>query len=58
MCICVDCAWVDSCKTYYTVEENHGVRHLSENPDFQGNNPKIHINILILMCRNFAIYLL
>ena len=46
MCICVDCAWVDRCKTYYTVEEHHGVNHLSENPDFQGNNPKIHVNIL------------
>ena len=46
MCICVDCAWVDRCKTYYTVEEHHGVKHLSKNPDFQGTNPKIHINIL------------
>ena len=45
MCICVDCTWVDRCKTYFTVEENHGVKHLSENPDFQGINPKIHINI-------------
>jgi len=27
------------------VEENHQVKHLSENPDFQGTNPKIHINI-------------
>ena len=46
MCICVDCAWVDRCKTYYTVEEHHGVKHLAEKPDFQGTNPKIHINIL------------
>mgnify|MGYP001161268744 FL=1 len=46
MCICVDCAWVNRCKTYFTVEENHGVKHLSKNPDFQGTNPKIHINIL------------
>ncbi len=45
MCICVDCAWVDRCKTYYKVEENHGVKHVSKNPDFQGLNPKIHINI-------------
>ncbi len=45
MCICVDCAWVDRCKTYYTVEANHGVKHLTHNPDFQGINPKIHINI-------------
>jgi len=45
MCICVDCAWVDRCKTYYTVEETPGVKPLSKNPDFQGTNPKIHINI-------------
>ena len=45
MCICVDCAWVDRCKTYYAVEENHGVKHLTQNPDFQGSNPKIQINI-------------
>tara|TARA_B100001029_G_scaffold34859_1_gene26530 strand:- start:190 stop:441 length:252 start_codon:yes stop_codon:yes gene_type:complete len=46
MCICVDCAWVNRCKTYYSVEEHHGVQHLSHNPDFQGANPKIHINIM------------
>jgi len=46
MCICVDCAWVDRCKTYHTIEEHHGVKHLNMNPDFQGTNPKIHINIL------------
>ena len=45
MCICVDCAWVDRCKTYYEVEENHGVKHISKKPDFQGINPKIHISI-------------
>ena len=46
MCICVDCAWVDRCKPFYTVEEHHQVKHLSKNPDFQGTNPKIHINII------------
>ena len=46
MCICVNCYWVDRCKTYSAVEEQHGVKHISPNPDFQGNNPKIHINIL------------
>ena len=45
MCICVDCAWVNRCKTYHTVEEHHGIQHLTQNPDFQGINPKIHINI-------------
>tara|TARA_Y100001968_G_C19209418_1_gene643992 strand:+ start:582 stop:833 length:252 start_codon:yes stop_codon:yes gene_type:complete len=45
MCICVDCAWVDRCKTYYKVEEQHGAKHISESPDFQGINPKIHVSI-------------
>tara|TARA_B100000579_G_C22257981_1_gene588007 strand:+ start:114 stop:341 length:228 start_codon:yes stop_codon:yes gene_type:complete len=36
---------VDRCKTYYAVEKHHGVKHLTQNPDFQGTNPKIHINI-------------
>ena len=48
MCICIDCALVNRCKTYFTVEEQHGVKHLSQNPDFQGKNPKIQINILDL----------
>ncbi|WP_320663422.1 Ycf34 family protein [Prochlorococcus sp. MIT 1223] len=43
MCICVDCQWVDRCKTYHAVERQHGAQHLTSNPDFQGNNPRIHI---------------
>ena len=55
MCICVDCSWVDRCKTYHTVEEKHQVKHLSKNPDFQGTNPKIHINIFDLPDSNIGI---
>tara|TARA_B100000131_G_C18066801_1_gene592844 strand:+ start:248 stop:499 length:252 start_codon:yes stop_codon:yes gene_type:complete len=43
MCICVNCHWVNRCKTYHSVEKQHGVKHLTSNPDFQGNNPLIHI---------------
>ena len=43
MCICVNCQWVDRCQTYHSVEKQHGVEHLNSNPDFQGNNPRIHI---------------
>tara|TARA_Y100001968_G_scaffold297456_1_gene306414 strand:- start:12854 stop:13105 length:252 start_codon:yes stop_codon:yes gene_type:complete len=43
MCICVNCHWVDRCKTYHAVERQHGVNHLTHNPDFQGNDPRIHI---------------
>ena len=55
MCIWVDCACVDICKNYYTVEEQHGVKHLSQNPDFQGTNPKIQINILDMPDSNTGI---
>ena len=43
MCICVNCAWVDRCKTYHSVEEQHGASHIAAHPDFQGIDPKIHI---------------
>ena len=43
MCICVNCQWVDRCKTYHAVERQHGVEHISSNPDFQGNEPRIHV---------------
>tara|TARA_B100000700_G_C14341808_1_gene533042 strand:- start:193 stop:444 length:252 start_codon:yes stop_codon:yes gene_type:complete len=45
MCICINCQWVDRCKTYHAVETQHGAKHLNEDPDFQGNNPKIHIMV-------------
>ena len=45
MCICVNCRWVDRCKTYHAVEEQHGVNHLTPNPDFQGKDPRIHISV-------------
>ena len=48
MCICVDCAWVDRCKTYHVVETQHGSKHLSANPDFQGVNPRIHVSVMDL----------
>ena len=48
MCICVNCQWVDRCKTYHAVEEQHGVNHLTSNPDFQGKDPKIHISVMDL----------
>ena len=43
MCICVNCRWVDRCKTYHAVEKQHGADHLTEVPDFQGNDPRIHV---------------
>ena len=45
MCICINCEWVDRCVTYHSVEKQHGVDHISNNPNFIGNNPKIHVNL-------------
>ncbi len=45
MCICVNCEWVDRCITYHSVEKQHGVEHVSLNPDFIGENPKIHVSL-------------
>ena len=41
----MNCHWVNRCQTYHSVEKQHGVKHLTPNPDFQGNNPSIHIII-------------
>ena len=46
MCICVDCQWVDRCKTYHAVEKQHGVKHLNLNPDFEPKDPIVHISLL------------
>ncbi len=46
MCICVDCKWVDRCKAYHSVEKQHGVRHLNLSPDFEPNQPVIHISLI------------
>ncbi len=46
MFICVNCQWVDRCKTYHSVETQHGVEHLTLNPDFNPKDPIIHINLI------------
>lgn len=48
MCICVDCRWVERCQAYHAVERQHGVAHLSEQPDFQPSAPRIHVQVLDL----------
>ncbi len=42
----MNCQWVDRCRTYHAVEEQHGVPHLNSEPDFQGNDPRIHISVM------------
>lgn len=45
MCICVDCGWVDSCQAYHAVERQHGVPHLSRNPERRPRQPRIHVQV-------------
>ena len=46
MCICINCKWVDRCITYHDVENNHGVKNISDVPDFKAKNPFIHVSIV------------
>ncbi len=48
MCICVNCRWVDRCKTYHAVEKQHGVQHLNLNPDIEPKGPVINISLMDL----------
>ncbi len=45
MCICVDCQWVDRCKAYHRVETQHGEPHLNGEPDFEPEQPRIHVSL-------------
>ena len=45
MCICVDCQWVDRCKAYHRVETQHGELHLNPEPDFEPEQPRIHVSL-------------
>ncbi|MEB3231248.1 MAG: Ycf34 family protein [Leptolyngbyaceae bacterium] len=47
MCICINCYFVDRCKTYHEVETNHLQPHLTDTPDFDAVNPQINANIQI-----------
>ena len=46
MCICINCKWVDRCITYHDVENNHGVDHICDIPDFKAKKPLIHVSIV------------
>ncbi|MGK7891655.1 MAG: Ycf34 family protein [Leptolyngbyaceae cyanobacterium] len=47
MCICINCYFVDRCRTYHEVETNHHQPHLTDAPDFDAANPRINANIQI-----------
>ncbi|AAP99209.1 Ycf34 family protein [Prochlorococcus marinus] len=55
MCICVNCQWVDRCKAYHAVEKQHGVKHLNLKPDFEPQDPVIHISLIDLEQRSTEI---
>ena len=46
MCICINCKWVNRCITYHDVENNHGVSHICDVPDFRAVEPLIHVSIV------------
>jgi len=46
MCICINCKWVDRCITYHDIENNHGVDHICDVPDFKAKKPFIQVNIV------------
>jgi len=45
MCICVNCHYVDRCITYHAVEKQHEQPHLTQDPNFEPNQPTINVNI-------------
>ena len=55
MCICINCKWVDRCKTYHDVEKNHEVEHLTSFPDVTAKNPMIHVSLVEENTGNFSI---
>ena len=46
MCICINCSWVDRCVTYHDVENNHGITHVCDLPDFKAKKPLIHVSVV------------
>lgn len=44
-CICINCKWVDRCKTYHWVETQHEQPHVARAPDFDPTDPQIQVFI-------------
>jgi len=55
MCICINCKWVDRCKTYHDIEKNHEVEHLTYYPDFNAKKPLIHVSLKEEQNGNYSI---
>ena len=44
-CICINCKFVNRCKTYHWVEEMHEQPHVTDAPDFDPTDPQIQVFI-------------
>ncbi|EKX39053.1 hypothetical protein GUITHDRAFT_76693 [Guillardia theta CCMP2712] len=57
MCICVNCKWVERCKAYHFVEEQHQQPHLTLVPDFtpRDGSPTIECELQHLVDRGITI---
>ena len=42
-CICINCKFVDRCKTYHWVETMHEQAHLTTEPDFDPDDPQVQV---------------
>ena len=44
-CICINCKFVDRCKTYHWVEKMHEQPHVTSDPTFDPDDPQIQVFI-------------
>jgi hypothetical protein len=52
MCICLNCKYVLSCKTYYLIEELHNESHLTQNATFFPQSTVITVDFTISNLKN------
>ncbi|EOD14825.1 hypothetical protein EMIHUDRAFT_49568, partial [Emiliania huxleyi CCMP1516] len=53
-CICINCKWVDRCKTYHWVETQHEQEHVTAAPDFEPVDPQIQAAVAGEMLRDLT----
>lgn len=44
MCICLNCYYINVCKQYFIIEENHEEKHINEKPNFLASQSITNIN--------------
>lgn len=55
MCICLNCNYLQNCRTYYLIEEAHKESHLNENAEFFPQSPVISVNFTLTNKINFGL---